>query len=73
MLALPLTLPLMPQTAMYLECQPRLHFFSQNLCNTAIEVRQDLHRQLGLDAPLADQVVESVCECHADAKGCLSQ
>lgn len=50
-----------------LERQPRLHLLSQHLCNTAIEVRQDLHRELGLDAALADQVVEGVRERHADA------
>jgi len=52
---------------MALERQPSLHLIRQNLRNTAIEVRQDLHRQLGLDATLADQVVEGVRERHADA------
>lgn len=54
---------------MYLERQPRLHLLSQHLCDTAIEVRQDLHRELGLDAALADQVIEGVRKRHADAKG----
>jgi len=52
---------------MTLERQPCLHLIRQNLCDAAIEVRQDLHRQLGLDATLADQVIESVRERHADA------
>jgi hypothetical protein len=51
----------------YLKRQPSLHLIRQHLRNTAIEVRQDLHRQLGLDATLADQVVEGVRERHADA------
>ena len=54
---------------MYLERQARLHLFGQHLCDTAIEVRQDLHRELGLDATLADQVVEGIRERHADATG----
>ena len=54
---------------MYFERQPRLHLISQHLRDTAIKVRQDLHRELGLDATLADQVVEGVRERHADAKG----
>jgi hypothetical protein len=68
-LALPLPLPPFPSRAYYLERQARLHLLSQHLCDTAIEVRQDLHRELGLDATLADQVVEGVRERHADAKG----
>jgi hypothetical protein len=52
----------------YLERQPRLHFLGQDLRYTAIEVRQDLHRELGLDATLTDQVVKGVRERHADAK-----
>jgi hypothetical protein len=53
---------------MYLESQPRLHFLSQNLCNTSIEVRQDLHGKLRLDATFADQIIEGIRESHADAK-----
>ena len=52
---------------MYLERQSRLHLVSQYLCDTAIKVRQDLHRELRFDAPLADQVIEGVRESHADA------
>ncbi len=62
-------LPLFPSRAYHLERQARLHLLSQHLCDTAIEVRQDLHRELGLDSTLADQVVEGVRERHADAKG----
>lgn len=62
-------LPSMSRRNMYLEGQPRLHLLSQHLRNTSIEVRQDLHRQLGLDSPLADQVIEGVRERHADARG----
>jgi hypothetical protein len=52
---------------MYLERQPRLHLISQYLCDTAIKVRQDLHRKLRFDASLADQVIEGVRESHANA------
>lgn len=53
---------------MYLERQPRLHFIRQCLSDTPIEVRQDLHRQLRLDATLTNEVVESVRERHANAR-----
>jgi hypothetical protein len=56
------------KTCMYLERQSRLHLVSQYLCDTAIKVRQDLHRELRFDAPLADQVIEGVRERHADAR-----
>jgi len=52
---------------MTLERQPRLDLFSQNLSDTAIKVRQYLHGQLWLDAPIADQVIEGVRQSHADA------
>ena len=52
---------------MYLERQPRLYLISQHLCDTAIKVRQDLHCELRFDAPIADQIIEGVCESHADA------
>jgi hypothetical protein len=58
---------------MYLERQPRLHLIRQHFCNAAIKVRKDLHRKLGLDATLADQVVEGVRQSHADAKAQYSQ
>jgi hypothetical protein len=44
----------------YLKGQPRLHLFGQNLSDTAIKVGENLHGQLRLDAPLADQVIEGV-------------
>jgi hypothetical protein len=53
---------------MYFERQPRLHLVGQYLCDTAIKVRQDLHRELRFDAPLTDQVIEGVRERHADAR-----
>jgi hypothetical protein len=54
---------------MYLEGQPCLDLIRQNLSDATIEVREDLHGQLRFDAPLADEIIESVCQCHADA-GC---
>ena len=52
----------------YLERQPSLHLIRQYLRNTAIEVRQNLHRKLRFDATLADEVVKGVRQSHADAK-----
>ena len=52
----------------YLEGQPCLDLIRQNLSDATIEVREDLHCQLRLDAPLADQSIEGVCERHADAR-----
>ena len=57
----------------YLEREPRLDLLPQRLGDATIEVRQDLHRQLRLDAALADQVIESVGQRHADAKVNSSQ
>lgn len=51
-----------------LERQSRLHLIGQHFRNRAIEVREDLHRQLRLDATLADEVVERVRQRHADAR-----
>jgi hypothetical protein len=59
--------PSLPPATSYLECQPSLHFICQNLRDTAIEVRQDLHRQLRLHATVADQVVEGIRKSQADA------
>jgi hypothetical protein len=64
---MPLLAPPPPSQAAYLERQSSLNLVSQYLRDAAIKVRQDLHRQLGLDATFADQVVERVRERHADA------
>jgi len=63
-------LPLSSASKPYLERQARLNLLSKHLRDTPIEVRQDLHRKLRLDATLADQVVERIRERHADARGC---
>ncbi len=57
----------------YLECQSGPHLLCQHLRDTTVKVRQDLHRQLRLDATLADQVVKGVCQSHADAEKRPSQ
>ena len=62
-----------PSSKPYLERQPRLYLICQELSNATIKVRQDLHRQLRFDTTRADQIIESVCESHADAKGENSQ
>jgi hypothetical protein len=61
-----------PRGRTYLERQPRLHLLSQHLGDAAVEIRQDLHRQLWLDAPLADQIVERVGQRHPDARARIS-
>lgn len=51
----------------HLKCQSRLDFLGQHFSDTPVEVRQNLHGQLWLDAPLADEVVECIGQRHADA------
>lgn len=52
--------------ATHLERQPRLHLVCKHFCNSLVEVYEDLHRQLGLDAALGDEVVKSVREGTAE-------
>ena len=51
----------------YLECQPRLHLVLQHVRDRAIEVGQNLHRQLRVDAGVRDEVIKGVCESGTDA------
>ena len=44
----------------YLECKPCAHFLGKNLRDNAVKGREDLHRQLGLDPALVDQVIERI-------------
>ena len=46
----------------YLECEPRLDLVCEHVGNGLVEVCEDLHGQLGLDAALGDQVVQRVRE-----------
>lgn len=39
----------------------------QDLGNRPVEVRKDLHSELGIDAVLGDQIIEGVCQGGADA------
>lgn len=55
------------RNASYLERQPRAHVGLQHLGNGAIKVCQDLHRQLGVDAVLRDQVIEGIRQGSANA------
>lgn len=65
--SVPLTLSLpSPSSHPYLERHPRLHLVLQHLCNAAIEVAQDLHRKLRLDAALSDQLVEGIHQSPPD-------
>lgn len=56
-----------PTGRSYLERQARLHLLLQHVRDCAIEVGQDLHRQLGVDAGVRDEVIEGVCESGTDA------
>jgi hypothetical protein len=51
----------------HLECQAGLDLLLESLGNGLVKVGQDLHGQLRVDALSADQVVEHVHECEADA------
>lgn len=65
--SVPLTLSLpRPPSHPYLERHPRLDLVLQHLCDTAIEVAQDLHRKLRLDAALSDQLVEGIHQSPPD-------
>ena len=51
----------------YLESQLRLHLIRHDLGNRFIEVGQDLHRKLWLQATIVNHVIQRVCEGEADA------
>ena len=54
----------------YLESQARLDLLGQNISNCLVEVREDLHGELWLDSPLADEVVQCICERASKATEC---
>lgn len=57
-----------PRTAhIHLEGQTALDVLLQRLGDGLIKVAQDLHRQLRVDALLADEVVESIRQSETDA------
>ena len=51
----------------YLKRQARLDLVGEHVGNCLVEVGQDAHGQLWLDAALGNQRVERVCEGTADA------
>lgn len=51
----------------YLELQSASHVLLQRLSDGLIKIAQNLHRQLRVDARIADEVIESVCQSQADA------
>lgn len=51
----------------YLERQPRLDLVCKHVGDSLVEVCEDLHGQLWLDATLGDQVVQGVGESTAQA------
>lgn len=60
----PQTLPTVFRVGMviaHLERHPRLHLLGQYLRNRFVEVLQDAHRELRLDAAVADEFVQGVC------------
>lgn len=57
----------------YLELQSASNILLQCLRYGLIKVTQDFHRQLRVDARVADKVIESVCQSQADAAICQSK
>ena len=53
----------------HLEGQPGLDLLLQGLGNNAIELGQDLHGELRVDALLSDQLVERIRQGNAEAVG----
>lgn len=51
----------------HLERQPCLDLVLKHVCDGSVEVGEDLHRQLRVDASVRDEVIESVCQGGADA------
>lgn len=66
------TAPLCRAGATDLECQAGLDLLREDVGDGAVEVGEDLHGQLGLDAALRDEVVQRVCERAAQAAACVS-
>lgn len=52
----------------YLERQPGLDLLLEDVCDRAIEVGEDLHRQLRVDAVVCDQIIERIRERRAEAE-----
>lgn len=52
---------------LYLELQATLDILLQRLCDGLVKVAQNLHRQLRVDALIADEVVERVRQSEPDA------
>jgi carbamoylphosphate synthase small subunit len=53
-----------------LECQARLDLVGKHVGDSLVEVGEDLHSELRLDAALGDEVVEGVCEGAAQTVCC---
>ncbi len=53
----------------HLEGQPGLHLLLQGLGDNAIELGEDLHGELRVDALLSDQLVERIRQGNAEAVG----
>lgn len=51
----------------HLERQPCLDLVLKHVCDGSVEVGEDLHGQLRVDARVRDEVIESVCQGGADA------
>lgn len=56
--------------ASYLEGHSSLHFLSQHVCDALVEVLEDAHGELRLDAAGGDEVVESVGKGETDPGYC---
>ena len=64
---LPLSRDVWDRPDAYLEAQPRLHLISQDFSDGTIEVLNDAHGELRIDALVADQVVQRVRKSQAAA------
>ena len=57
----------MTSSQMYLESEPRLDLVGQNIRNDLVEVLEDFHGELRLDAAEVNQFIEGVDEGCTDA------
>lgn len=56
----------------HLERQARLDLFLEGLSNDAVELRQDLHGELRVDALVPDQFIQRISQGSAEAAGPVS-
>lgn len=52
---------------MHLEAKVCLDFIREHLSHAAVEVRENLHSELRINATLTDEIVERISESNSDA------